>query len=162
MMAKIYRFPKGKKAVPPEQPAPPAKPATVKGPPKVLLIAEDDGLRELLEEALTTGGCEVTPHKFDHRHYPALLLEQFEKVRFDVVIPTNLGIPFVFVPDLVSLAQKFAKGAGILVISGWVEDDFIAELAKIPRTAFLKAPMNLEELVLNVKELAKPLCGSDQ
>ena len=83
----------------------------------------------------------------------------FEKGRFDVVIPTNLGIPFVYVPDLVSLAQKFGRGAGIVVISGWVQDDFVAELAKIPRTAFLEAPVKIEELVLKVKELAAEPSG---
>ena len=68
----------------------------------------------------------------------------------------------MYVPDLVSLTQKFGKGAGIVVISGWVQDDFVAGLAKIPRTAFLEAPVKIEELAARVRDLAKPLRSSDQ
>jgi DNA-binding NtrC family response regulator len=143
MTARIYRFPaRGRK------PGPVAKPV------RVLLIVGQDEWQELLTDALVKAGCDVTPHRLDPRYYPAELLGLFEKERFDVVIPTNLGIPFVYVPDLVSLAQKFAKGAGVLVVSGWIQDDFIAEMSKIPRTAFLAVPVKLEEFVAKVKELA--------
>lgn len=162
MTARIYKFPKGRKPGQPKAPAQAEKPVEVKRPPKVLLIVGDDNMRELLTETLARSGCEVTHHRLDPRYYPAELLGLFEKGRFDVVIPTNLGIPFVYVPDLVSLTQKFAKGAGILVVSGWIQDDFIAELAKIPRTAFLASPVKLEELVVKVGELARPLRGSDR
>lgn len=150
MAAKIFKFPvRGR------------KPGQVAKPVRALLIVGQDEWQELLTDALVKAGCDVTPHRLDPRYYPAELLGLFEKERFDVVIPTNLGIPFVYVPDLVSLAQKFAKGASVLVISGWIQDDFIAELSKIPRTAFLAAPVKLEELVARVRELAKPLRGSD-
>jgi DNA-binding NarL/FixJ family response regulator len=118
-------------------------------------------MREALAEVLAASGIKVTPHKLDPRYYPAELLGLLEKDRFDVVIPTNLGIPFVYVPDLVSLTQKFGRGAGVVVISGWIQDDFVADLAKFPRTAFLEAPVSIAELALKVRELAKPLCGSD-
>jgi DNA-binding NtrC family response regulator len=163
MAAKIFKkFPKGKKPGPQEKPAPDGKPTKVASPPNVLLVVGQDEVRDVLAEGLAASGIKVTPHKLDPRYYPAELLGLFEKNRFDVVIPTNLGIPFVYVPDLVSLTQKFGRGAGIVVISGWVQDDFVAELAKIPRTAFLEVPVSIEELTLKVRELAKPLCGSDQ
>jgi len=162
MTAKIYKFPKGKKPGPQEKPAPDGKPTKVASPPKVLLVVGQDEMRDVLAEGLAASGIKVTPHKLDPRYYPAELLGLFEKNRFDVVIPTNLGIPFVYVPDLVSLTQKFGKGAGIVVISGRVQDDFVTELAKIPGTAFLEAPVSIEELALKVRELAKPLRGSDQ
>ena len=161
MMAKIYKFPKGKKPGPQEKPAPDGKPTKVASPPKVLLVVGQDEMRDVLAEGLAASGIKVTPHKLDPRYYPAELLGLFEKNRFDVVIPTNLGIPFVYVPDLVSLTQKFGKGAGIVVISGWVQDDFVADLGKIPRTVFLEAPVSIEELAHKVRELANPLCGSD-
>ena len=161
MTAKIYKFPKGKKPGPQEKPAPDGKPTKVASPPKVLLVVGQDEMRDVLAEGLAASGIKVTPHKLDPRYYPAELLGLFEKNRFDVVIPTNLGIPFVYVPDLVSLTQKFGKGAGIVVISGWVQDDFVSDLAKIPRAAFLEVPVSIEELALKVRELAKPLCGSD-
>ena len=161
MTAKIYKFPKGKKPGPQEKPAPDGKPTKVASPPKVLLVVGQDEMRDVLAEGLAASGIKVTPHKLDPRYYPAELLGLFEKNRFDVVIPTNLGIPFVYVPDLVSLTQKFGKGAGIVVISGWVQDDFVADLGKIPRTVFLEAPVSIEELAHKVRELANPLCGSD-
>ena len=153
MTARIYKFQKGRKPVQPKAPAQTEKSVAVTRPPKVLLVVGDDNLRELLTETLARAGCEVTHHRLDPRYYPAELLGIFEKGRFDVVIPTNLGIPFVYVPDLVSLTQKFAKGAGILVVSGWIQDDFIADLAKIPRTAFLASPVKLEEFVARVEGL---------
>jgi DNA-binding NarL/FixJ family response regulator len=154
MTAKVYRFPKGKKPGPQDKPAKGEEPAKVTRPPRVLLIVGQDEVRDLLADALVRSGFDVTAHSLDPRYYPAELLGLFEKGRFDVVIPTNLGIPFVYVPDLVSLAQKFATGAGILVISGWVQDDFIADLARNPRTAFLEAPVRLEEFTNKVRELA--------
>ena len=162
MMAKIYKFPKGKKPGPQEKPAPDGKPTKVASPPKVLLVVGQDEMRDVLAEGLAASGIKVTPHKLDPRYYPAELLGLFEKNRFDVVIPTNLGIPFVYVPDLVSLTQKFGKGAGIVVISGWVQDDFVAELARLPRAAFFSAPVELEALAAKIRELARPLCGSDR
>jgi DNA-binding NtrC family response regulator len=162
MTAKIFKFPaRGKKPAGPEKPAKAEKPARAARPPEVLLVVGQDEVRDVLAEALVASGIKVTPHKLDPRYYPAELLGLFEKNRFDVVIPTNLGIPFVYVPDLVSLTQKFGKGAGIIVISGWVQDDFVADLAKIPRTAFLEAPVDLPELAAKIRELAKPLRGSD-
>jgi hypothetical protein len=158
MTAKIFKFPaRGREPVPADKPARAKSTVQVAKPVKVLLIVGQDEWLELLSDALVKAGCDVTPHRLDPRYYPAELLGLFEKERFDVVIPTNLGIPFVYVPDLVSLAQKFAKSAGVLVISGWIQDDFIAELSKIPGTAFLAAPVKLEEFVAKVKELAKPL-----
>ena len=162
MAAMIFKFPKGgKQPAPPQIPARDEKPAAVARPPKVLLIVGQDDMREALAEVLAASGIKVTPHKLDPRYYPAELLGLLEKDRFDVVIPTNLGIPFVYVPDLVSLTQKFGRGAGVVVISGWIQDDFVADLAKFPRTAFLEAPVSIAELALKVRELAKPLCGSD-
>ena len=157
MTARIFKFPaRGKRP-----PGLVEKPAKIARTPNVLLVVGQDEVRDVLAEGLAASGIKVTPHKLDPRYYPAELLGLFEKNRFDVVIPTNLGIPFVYVPDLVSLTQKFGRGAGIVVISGWVQDDFVAELAKIPRTAFLEVPVSIEELTLKVRELAKPLCGSD-
>jgi len=155
MTAKIFKFPaRGKKPAGPEKHAKAEKPARAARPPEVLLVVGQDEVRDVLAERLVASGIKVTPHKLDPRYYPAELLGLFEKNRFDVVIPTNLGIPFVYVPDLVTLTQKFGKGAGIVVISGWVQDDFIADLAKIPRTAFLEAPVKIEEFVAKVRELA--------
>ncbi|HNQ01604.1 MAG TPA: hypothetical protein PKN59_04865 [Syntrophales bacterium] len=155
MTAKIYRFPKeAKKPAEPEKPAKVEKPAALARPPRVLLITGQDEAREVFSEALGKFGCEVMHYGLDARYYPAILLDLFEKNRFDVVIPTNLGIPFVYLPDLVALTRKFGRGAGIAVVSGWVQDDFVAELARIPRTAFLEAPVRLEELASKVRELA--------
>lgn len=161
MTAKIYKFPKvaGKHAEP-EKPAKEGKPAKMEKPPaparppRVLLITGQAEAKELFSEALGKSGCDVTHYPFDARYYPAILLDLFEKNRFDVVIPTNLGIPFVYLPDLVALTRKFGKGAGIAVISGWVQDDFVAEVAKLPRAAFLTAPVILEEFTNKVRELA--------
>ena len=155
MTAKIFKFPaRATKPAGPEKLAKAEKPARAARPPEVLLVVGQDEVRDVLAEALVASGIKVTPHKLDPRYYPAELLGLFEKNRFDVVIPTNLGIPFVYVPDLVTLTQKFGKGAGIIVISGWVQDDFVADLAKIPRTAFLEAPVDLQEFAAKVRELA--------
>ena len=155
MTAKIYKFPQGAgKQAKTEKPAKVEKPAALARPPRVLLITGQAEATELLSEALGKSGCDVTHYPFDARYYPAILLDLFEKNRFDVVIPTNLGIPFVYLPDLVALTRKFGKGAGIAVISGWVQDDFVAELARIPRAVFLQAPVGIEELLAHVRELA--------
>ncbi|HQL91397.1 MAG TPA: hypothetical protein PLQ15_12440 [Syntrophales bacterium] len=155
MTARIYRFPKGDtKPAQPEKPTKVGKPAALARPPRVLLITGQDEAREVFSEALGKFGCEVMHYRLDARYYPAILLDLFEKNRFDVVIPTNLGIPFVYLPDLVALTRKFGRGADIAVVSGWVQDDFVAELARIPRTAFLEAPVRLEELASKVRELA--------
>lgn len=144
MRARIYRFPaRGQRP-----------PGLVEKPAKVLLIVGQDDMREMLAESLDKSGIEVTPFKLDPRVYPRDLLEIYRKARFDVVIPTNLGIPFVYVPELVSLIQKHGRGASIIVISGWVQDDFVAELARIPRTAFFPAPVQIGELVAKIRELA--------
>jgi len=154
MSARIYKFPKGQKKAEAQKPAETETPAPAARRYKVLLVAGQDKAREALAEALAKAGCEVTHYRLDARYYPALLLDLFEKNRFDVVVPTNLGIPFVYLPDLVALTRKFGRGAGIAVVSGWVQDDFVAELARIPRTAFLEAPVRLEELASKVRELA--------
>ena len=154
MSARIYKFPKVQKKAEPQKPAKAEKPAAAARRYKVLLVAGQDSAREVLAEALAKSGCEVTHYRLDARYYPALLLDLFEKNRFDVVVPTNLGIPFVYLPDLVGLTRKFGKGAGIAVVSGWVQDDFVAEVGKLPRAAFLTAPVKLEEFTARVRELA--------
>lgn len=149
MTAKIYKFPaRGRNPVLADNPVWDTKPLSV------LLIVGEDETREMLAEVLASSGFEVTPHKLDPRHYPAMLRDMFAEVRFDIVIPTNLGIPFAYVPKLVSLVQKYGEGAGIIVISGWIQDDFVAELARTPRTAFFPAPFQMRELVAKIRELA--------
>lgn len=154
MSARIYKFPKGEKKAAPGKPAKAEKPAAAACRYKVLLVAGQDDARKVLAEALAKSGCDVTHYRLDARYYPALLLDLFEKNRFDVVVPTNLGIPFVYLPDLVALTRKFGRGAGIAVVSGWVQDDFVAEVGKLPRAAFLAAPVKLEEFTARVRELA--------
>jgi DNA-binding NtrC family response regulator len=151
MTARIFKFPARNK----RPPGLVEKHTKIARTPNVLLVVGQDEVRDVLAEALVASGIKVTPHKLDPRYYPAELLGLFEKNRFDVVIPTNLGIPFVYVPDLVTLTQKFGKGAGIVVISGWVQDDFVADLAKIPRTTFLKAPVKIAELAVKIRELTE-------
>lgn len=154
MSARIYKFPKGQKKAEPQKPAKAEKPAAAARRYKVLLVAGQDSAREVLAETLAKAGCEVTHYRLDARYYPALLLDLFEKNRFDVVVPTNLGIPFVYLPDLVGLTRKFGRGAGIAVVSGWVQDDFVAEVGGLPRAAFFTAPVKLEEFTNKVRELA--------
>jgi len=155
MTARIYKFAgRDKRPAPREKPAQVGKPAKPKQPPKVLLIVGEDEVREMLTKALTASGCHVTPHKLDPRYYTAILLDLFAKESFDIVIPTNLGIPFVYVPDLVTLARKYGKGVGIIVISGWVQDDFVAEFARTPRSAFFPAPVSIPDLTAKIHELS--------
>ena len=97
-------------------------------------------MRDVLAEGLVASGIKVTPHKLDPRYYPAELLGLFEKNRFDVVIPTNLGIPFVYVPDLVSLTQKFGKGAGIVRDLGVGPGRFCRRSCENPQNGLPRGP----------------------
>ncbi len=153
-MVKIYKFPgKEKKQAATGKTAKDVKQARLALQPKVLLVVGQDDIREEFASALVRSGCDVTPHRLDPRYYPAELLGFFEKTSFDVVIPTNLGIPFVYVPDMVTLTRKFAKGAGIIVISGWVQDDFVEELARTPRTAFFQSPVDIGTLTATIRKI---------
>ena len=122
---------------------------------KVLLIVGDDDYRELITEPLAASGFEVTPYILRLATYPGGLLNILKKERFDIIIATNLGMPFRYVPEQVEMAREHARDAGIIVISGYVDDDFLEKLSRIPRSAFLKAAVDLRVLAAKVREIAE-------
>lgn len=122
---------------------------------KVLLIVGDDDYRDFITESLAASGFEVTSYILELATYPGGLLNILKKEHFDIIIATNLGIPFRYVPEQVEMAREHARDAGIIVISGYVEDDFVGKLSRIPRSAFIKVPFDLQVLNAKVREIAE-------
>jgi len=126
---------------------------------KILLTARrDEPLGSLLSETLKGKGFEVR------------IVESFEEVlselaneQYEVVLPTNNSLHYSQIPTIVSEIRDKYPDIGIIVLSGYYNQDYIADLKARGIDVFLKMPFKIEELtskirnVISKKRLSKSL-----
>jgi DNA-binding NtrC family response regulator len=112
---------------------------------KILLVARDP----IFIEVFTTW---MTQERFDFA-----LVEFFEEVipalhrdRYDVVVPTNMGLVPDYIPGLIIKIKTNFPHVGIFVISGWTD---IKEKVILKGAEFHEAPIPLEEFSSRLKKI---------
>ena len=124
---------------------------------KVLLIDDDAEVRDAFARILEKSGFEVTRVDGAHPAFDALETGSFDAIVCDVILPKLDGTTFYE-----DLAERYPKMAErVLFVTGWSGDDKVIRLLKYTGRPFLNKPVELEDLVGAVREVAELAGASD-
>jgi len=118
----------------------------------VLLVEDEDSVRQLVRETLESRGYRV----LEAANGPAALAlaashpDQIHLVITDVVMPGLNG------HELVQQLQPARPGLKVLYLSGYAQDAFSNTLAAEAQKTFLQKPFTLQSLARKVRELLGP------
>lgn len=121
--------------------------------PRVLLVEDDDEVRELLIDVLHSHGLNVTPVGSAEE---ALAMEAQHD--FDLLL-TDIGLPGASGPELAREVRSRSPRLPVLFISGQSGDIFEDEGGLDSPRAFLQKPFSSRALVASLHELLSPSKG---
>ncbi len=115
--------------------------------PKILIVDDDDYVRDLLQEILEAEGYDITAAKNGSEAYVA-----FKAMRFDAVF-TDVGMPGIGGWELARMIREQNDGIYIAVITGWgaavgTEEQLAARIDRV-----LTKPFDVNEIVKVASEI---------
>ncbi|NOY88967.1 MAG: hybrid sensor histidine kinase/response regulator, partial [FCB group bacterium] len=114
---------------------------------KILLVDDDEQIREVLSDMLTIDGHEITACSDGHS-----ALSAFRKNHYDLII-TDLGMPGMSGLDLSGIIHKENPQLPIAMITGWGTQLNKDEIAMKGVKALLPKPFHLKDIKALIKEL---------
>lgn len=115
----------------------------------VLVLDDDNALRNLVEECLTHAGCNVMTARDGGEGLQILLSHRFDVVVTDLMMEPMDGITFL------GEALRIWPWMGVVVFSGYVQDDLKARAAAIGVNTILEKPVSFGDLTTKVQQEAK-------
>ena len=125
------------------------KPADLSGKGTVLLVEDEDAVRSFAVRALQTRGYTVL--EAASGEHALEVMEDFDG-ELDVVV-SDVVMPNMDGPTMVSHLAKVKPGLKIIFISGYAEEAFKKNLDKDVEFQFLPKPFSLKQLAAKVKEV---------
>lgn len=142
-------LPQRKPCSAPQKAAPPVPPPSLAGRERILLVEDEDALRETLKVALEDHGYAVVEAKDGAKALAAVagFDEAPAAVISDVVMPGMNGF------ELVEALQREHGVTKALLMSGYTEPSLFREHPLVPRENVFRKPMRLEKLVGRLREV---------
>jgi len=107
---------------------------------RVLVLDDEKTLRDLIRQTLTRSGCEVTTAAEGGEGLQALLNKRFDVVVSDLKMEPMDGITFL------TEALRIWPWMGVVVFSGYIEDDIRQQATDLGITTILEKPISFIEL----------------
>jgi len=114
----------------------------------VLVVDDDISLRELIEKTLTRTGCNVMTAREGGEGLQILLTHRFDVVISDLMMEPMDGITFL------SEALRIWPWMGVIVLSGFIQEDLRLKAADIGINTILEKPVSFQQLTQKVQEEA--------
>ena len=115
---------------------------------KVLLIDDDQGIRESFRRILERDGFAVTTVGDAVAAVAELKRHCFQAIVCDVILPVADGTSF-----FAELQEEYPEMASrVVFVTGWVEDEKIRGLLEYTGQPFLQKPVDFGELVRVVRQ----------
>ena len=124
----------------------------------VLLVEDEESVRELVRETLTLRGYKVLEAENGES---GLRVAENCKVYIDILI-TDVVMPGIGGRELAKKLLVARPGIGVLYLSGYTEDTVVHQGGLIPGTAFLQKPFTLQTLAKKVRDVLNSKRASDQ
>ncbi len=115
----------------------------------VLVLEDDNTLRDLVEQCLIRADCNVMTAREGGEGLQILLSHRFDVVVTDLMMEPMDGITFL------SEALRIWPWMGVVVFSGYVQDEIRARAAAIGVTSILEKPVSFQDLIENVQAEAR-------
>jgi two-component system, cell cycle sensor histidine kinase and response regulator CckA len=117
----------------------------------VLLVEDEESVRELVRVTLTSRGYKVL--EAENGECGLRIAEEF-KQHIDILI-TDVVMPGIGGRELAKTLLSLRPGISVLYLSGYTEDAVVAPGALGPGTAFLQKPFTLQNLAKKVREVLR-------
>src|SRR5208337_319099 len=117
----------------------------------VLLVEDEDSVRELVRLTLTARGYKVLEAENGEA---GLRLAETCKEHIDILI-TDVVMPGIGGRELAKKLSTLRPGISVLFLSGYTEDVVVTPGALGPGTAFLQKPFTLQNLAKKVHEVLR-------
>lgn len=117
----------------------------------VLVLDDDNALRNLVEQCLTRAGCNVMTAREGGEGLQILLSHRFDVVVTDLMMEPMDGITFL------GEALRIWPWMGVVVFSGYVQDEIRARAATVGVHTILDKPVSFRELTEKVMEEARSM-----
>ena len=115
---------------------------------RVLVVDDEDGVREVLAEFLESIGCEVSTATDADAARRAFTGGEFDVILCDLIMPGASD------GEIISEARAAAPDAAIVVITGKAEPGLEQEMARRGADACLRKPFRLQQIARLLRELA--------
>jgi CheY-like chemotaxis protein len=144
---KVY-LPRVEESVRAEATSARASHVTCRGSETVLLVEDEDSVRELVSEALEAQGYTVLPAT---RGDQALKIAERREQKIDLMV-TDVVMPGMSGRELAKLILEGRPTTRVLYLSGYTEDAIVHHGVLDVGTAFLQKPFTLDALACKVRE----------
>jgi len=124
------------------------KPSDLAGHGRILLVEDEDAVRQIAAKTLVRRGYEVV-EACDGEEALEILEENPES--FDLLI-SDVVMPGLDGPSLLKAGRKYLGAARIVFISGYAQEEFSDTLSSDLDISFLPKPFDIQQLAERVKE----------
>lgn len=114
----------------------------------ILLVEDEAPVRAFASRALKLRGYQVLEAECAE---DALVLLDDEGLRVDIVV-TDVVMPGMDGPTWIRMAQEKRPMLKVVFVSGYAEDSFGENQARIPHSVFLPKPFSLNDLTITVRQ----------
>lgn len=118
---------------------------------KILLVEDEDAIRIFAKKVLTNKGYDV----IDFSSAKLAYSEMAEKLNDIDLVLTDVLMPDMSGPSLVTKLQKIRPDIKVVFISGYAEEAFTAEYGENRNFNFIAKPFSLRQLLTKIKEVMK-------
>ena len=123
------------------------KDGCVQRPHRILVVDDEEGIRDLFQDILTRAGYEVVLAVDGESALRALRQERFELLLTDLVMPNREGI------ETIQTIRKTNADLKIIAISGAFGGNFLNVAKMLGANATLPKPISSQQLLAKVKEV---------
>jgi DNA-binding NarL/FixJ family response regulator len=121
---------------------------------RILLGAsKDQPIEAAFGELFEDQTFEIDVVEYYNESHLGPIMSQMAEIKYDAVIPTNLGLSPHCIPQFVSLIKEAHPTTRIVVLSGYDSPDFVLDLKRRGIDDFFHMPFEPEELHSRIKQL---------
>lgn len=118
----------------------PASQAQQPAPVHVLVVDDEEGIRQLFRTGLTHFGCAVETAANGQEGLQTLMQQSFDVLVVDLKMQQMDGVVFV------QEALKIWPWLGVVIVSGFVSTDVVPQLSRLGVTRILEKPIGVQQL----------------
>ncbi len=115
----------------------------------ILLVEDEDDLRDVLKEALETEHYHVMAVARAMQARDAIKNAKFDVAILDICLPDGSGM------DLLSEFKRMDEDLGVIMMTGYADIEVALNAIRIGANDFIKKPFNIDELLVRVGEVLK-------
>src|SRR5687767_7011139 len=124
----------------------PARPASAKGEARLLIVDDEQSMRDMLRIVLKRDGYDVQVAENGKRAIELLRRESFDLLLSDIQMPDANGV------DVLRVAKDVNRDIVVFMMTAFASTDTAVEAMRLGAVDYLTKPFNMDELRLKVRQ----------